>query len=220
MPQPPRLLDYLRQVLAEYFADKPVRRVQAVGSYARGEATAELDLMVEKVAPAGWGCSSHADGLQEKLGIKVDLGSGVPDSICRCIGKDLKTLMKRPAKKRPRVPDRAHHLARANKLITAFTADRTFHDLLTDVLFRPAAERQFEILGKASSHVSSATQVRWLLIKFLCIRNLRNMLAHQYFRTDYAEAGNVAQNLLPTLLPTLEELFTGLDRQFSPYGRV
>ena len=119
MPQPPHLLDYIRQVLAVNFADKPMRRVQASGSYTQGEAPTESDLLVEKAAPAGWACYSPAD------------------------------------------------------------------ELLTDVLFRPAVERQFEILGKVSSPISNATQ-----------------------------------NPRPFLLPNLVESFTGLDRQFSPYGRV
>ena len=94
MQQLPHSLDYIRQVVAEYFADKPVKRVQVFGSYARGEATAEsdLDLILEMAQPVGWAYFSYADELQEKLGIKVDLGSGVSDYIYRYIAKDLKTL--------------------------------------------------------------------------------------------------------------------------------
>lgn len=90
----PLSLDYIRQVLAEYFADKPVRRVQVFGSYARGEATAEsdLDLLLEMAQPVGWEYFSYADDLQARLGIKVDLGSSVSDYIFRYISKDLKTL--------------------------------------------------------------------------------------------------------------------------------
>lgn len=90
----PLSLDYIRQVLAEYFADKPVRRVEVFGSYARGEATAEsdLDLLLTMERPVGWEYFGYADDLQEKLGIKVDLGSSVSDYIFRYIAKDLKTL--------------------------------------------------------------------------------------------------------------------------------
>jgi len=40
----PLPLEHIRQVVAAYFADKPARRVEVFGSYARGEATAESDL--------------------------------------------------------------------------------------------------------------------------------------------------------------------------------
>ncbi|OGX84430.1 nucleotidyltransferase family protein [Hymenobacter glacialis] len=55
MQQLPLSLDYIRQVVAEYFADKPVKRVQVFGSYARGEATAEsdLDLLLSSVPDSG-----------------------------------------------------------------------------------------------------------------------------------------------------------------------
>lgn len=92
--QLPLSLDYIRQVLAEYFADKPVRRIQVFGSYARGEATAEsdLDLILEMEHPVGWEYFSYATDLEQKLGIKVDMGSGVSDYIFRYIAKDIKTL--------------------------------------------------------------------------------------------------------------------------------
>lgn len=91
---PPLSLAYIRQVLANYFADKPVRRVAVFGSYARGEATAtsDLDLLIELMHPVGWEYFRYADELQQQLGIKVDLGSSISPYMYRYIAKDLKTL--------------------------------------------------------------------------------------------------------------------------------
>lgn len=123
-------------------------------------------------------------------------------------------------KGRPRDPDRAHHMVEAAKLIIEFTAGRTFQDLLTDALFRSAVERQFEILGEASSNISLATQALWPSIEWVRMKNFRNLLAHEYFRTNYTEMWSIAHTLLPGLLPTLEDLFTELDREFGPDAGV
>ena len=94
MERPPYSLDYLRQVLTAYFADKPVRRVQVFGSYARGEATAEsdLDLLIELERPVGWEYFHYPDELEERLKIRVDIGTGVSDYIMLYIKKDLQTI--------------------------------------------------------------------------------------------------------------------------------
>ncbi|RZK35344.1 MAG: nucleotidyltransferase [Hymenobacter sp.] len=94
MPQLPHSLAYIHQVVADYFADKPVRRVEVFGSYARGEATAEsdLDLLIELSQLVGWEYFRYADELSERLGVKVDIGTGVSDYIMRYIKKDLQTL--------------------------------------------------------------------------------------------------------------------------------
>ena len=110
----PLSLNYVRQILADYFADKSVRWVRVFGSYAR-------------------------------------------------------------------------HMVEAAKFVPAFMAGRTFQDLLMDVLFRPTVGQQSEILGEASFPISSATQAQWPSIEWMRIKNFRNLLTHQYFRTDYAE---------------------------------
>ena len=82
MESPPLSLDFIRQVVAEYFADKPVRRVQVFGSYARGEATAEsdLDLLLSQEPDALLSLFDLVDyqqDLQKKLGLRIDLGTAL-----------------------------------------------------------------------------------------------------------------------------------------------
>ena len=121
-----------------------------------------------------------------------------------------------PNKQRPRDPDRARHMPEAAKLIVEFTGSRTFQNLLDDVMLRSAVEWQFEILGEASAHISARTQALWPSVDWKEIKNFRNLLAHEYFRTNYAEVWDIARNVPPNLIPTLEELFAELDRDFGP----
>ena len=92
--KPPLSLDYIQQVLTGYFADKPVRRVEVFGSYARGEATAEsdLDLLLTMERPVGWFFMDYAEDLSALLGLKVDAGTTVSDYMMRYIRKDLKVI--------------------------------------------------------------------------------------------------------------------------------
>ena len=124
------------------------------------------------------------------------------------------------SKQRPRDPDRVRHMRDATQLIISFTTGRTFQDFLSDALLRSAVERQFEILGEASAHVSPATQALWPAVEWVSIKNFRNLLAHEYFRTDNQQIWHVATHLLPDLLPFLEALFAELDQQFGPDTHV
>lgn len=125
-----------------------------------------------------------------------------------------------PKKDRPRDPDRARHMVDAAKAIVIFTTNRSFQDFLTDKLLHSAVERQFEILGEAGSHISLPTQSLWPSIDWVSIKNFRNLLAHEYFRTDYPQVWHIATALLPPLIPTLEDLFASLDHEFGPDASV
>ena len=90
-------LNYIQQVLAEYSADKPVKRVQVFGSCARAKATAEsdLDLLLAMEYPVGFIFFNCTRNLEDRLGIKVDVGTAVSGCIIRYIQRDLKTIHER-----------------------------------------------------------------------------------------------------------------------------
>jgi len=70
-------IEQIKQTVADYFKDKPVKKVYLFGSYARGEAddNSDIDLGVEMehVRMSLWQFASLAVGLEERLHKKVDL---------------------------------------------------------------------------------------------------------------------------------------------------
>ena len=101
MPTLPLSLDYIRQVLAEYFADKPVQRVEIFGSHARGEATAESDVELLLRVPGSrmtlFDLAHYQDDLEQRLGLKVDLGTALSPFSRPYIEPDLKTVYEQAA---------------------------------------------------------------------------------------------------------------------------
>lgn len=98
----PLPLEYIRQVVAAYFADKPVRRVEVFGSYARGEATAEsdLDLLLSR-EPNGslslFDLSRYQYELEDALHITIDLGTALSPFTRPYVEPDLLTVYERQA---------------------------------------------------------------------------------------------------------------------------
>ena len=98
----PLSLEEIRQVVAAYFADKPVRRVQVFGSYARGEATADSDLDVLLTRSATgrltlFDLGHYKDDLEAALGVAVDLGTEVSPFVRPHIAPDLITVYEKEA---------------------------------------------------------------------------------------------------------------------------
>ncbi len=123
-------------------------------------------------------------------------------------------------KSRPLDPDRVLHMVEATCWLIEQTADLTITDLLADKTMQLAMERQFEILGEAASHVSATTKQHYSAIDWRRIKDFRNLIAHEYFRVDYAQLLYTAQSIIPALLPLLESLLADLDQQFGPDASV
>jgi uncharacterized protein with HEPN domain len=114
-------------------------------------------------------------------------------------------------KSKPRDPDRVLHMAEAARWISSESTNLLLADLLADKTMQLALERQFEILEEAASHVSTTTQEQRPDIDWRRIKAFRNLIAHEYFRVDYAQILYTAQQIIPVLLPLLEDLLIDLD---------
>lgn len=72
-------VEQIQAVVADYFRDKPVKKVWLFGSYARGEADdkSDVDLLVEidYEQPTGWGHYYWSDELDSLFKNKVDVVS-------------------------------------------------------------------------------------------------------------------------------------------------
>ena len=105
MQRLPLSLDFIRQVLAEYFADKPVQRVEIFGSCARGEATTEsdLDVLLSRAPDQRLTLFDLVDlvtfqeDLECRLGLHVDLGTALSPFARPHIEPDLLTVYEQAA---------------------------------------------------------------------------------------------------------------------------
>ncbi|GAC1599503.1 MAG: hypothetical protein NVS3B25_26470 [Hymenobacter sp.] len=101
-----------------------------------------------------------------------------------------------------------------------FLRGKMMADLVFDKLLQFDMERQLEILGEAATHVSAETQATWTSINWQVTKDFCNLIAHEYFRVDLAKLWRISQDLIPGLRLVVENLFTDLDRQFSPDAGV
>lgn len=66
------------RIIEEYFRDKPIKKIQVFGSFARNEQKggSDIDIILELEKPVGlFKLSEYVLDLEEKLGINVDLGT-------------------------------------------------------------------------------------------------------------------------------------------------
>lgn len=85
------------RIIKDYFKDKPVKKIQVFGSFARGEQDkdSDIDILLEMEHPVGLiQFAGYRLDLQELLGIEVDLGtaSGVSPYAKPIIERDLQTV--------------------------------------------------------------------------------------------------------------------------------
>ena len=73
------LTEQQRQIISNFFADKPVHRAYIFGSYARGDADerSDIDLLIDwdYSQPIGWTYVSAWRSLKEKLNKEIDFVS-------------------------------------------------------------------------------------------------------------------------------------------------
>lgn len=123
-------------------------------------------------------------------------------------------------KRRPRDPERVLHMLQAARLFEQFLRGKTLVDPVFDKLLQSGMERNFRTLSEAAAHVSAETQAQWTSINWQVAKGYRNLVAPDYFRVDLAMLWQLSQDTIPGPRLVVEDLFTGLDRQFVPDADV
>lgn len=195
-----------------------VTRVRVFGSVARGEATpaSDIDLLVDFAPGAQVGLLHlmRVKALLERLvGRRVDavLESGLRDPLRAEILADAVDVMAVPipppqAHREKRWRWRVFELLGALDRVEAFTRELTFTTFLRDEQAQDAVLLNLVRLGETTKFIPQSVQDRHPQIPWAYLRDIRNLVAHDYFRIDPALVWHTARVELPELRPTLQAL--------------
>ncbi len=83
------------RIIRDYFKDKPVKRIQVFGSFARGDQKegSDIDILLEMEHPVGlMALSGYIIELEDLTELKVDLGTTISKYARPYIEKELETV--------------------------------------------------------------------------------------------------------------------------------
>ena len=97
--------------------------------------------------------------------------------------------------------------------IMAYTSGLDFEQFQSDRKTLDAVVRNFEIIGEAASHVPAEIVADYSKIPWQDIRDMRNLMIHEYFGINEKIVWHTIQKDLPPLIAQLKEI---LKNQKSP----
>jgi uncharacterized protein with HEPN domain len=116
----------------------------------------------------------------------------------------------------PRLPDYLRHMQTAAEQTLAYTGGMDQAGFRADLRTMQAVLFNFVILGEASAklmddHADFVAQHP--AVPWRAIRNMRNRVAHGYFKVDYDVLWTTLTTALPALLSELPAVIAAADRQ-------
>jgi uncharacterized protein with HEPN domain len=90
--------------------------------------------------------------------------------------------------------------------IQAWTVGKTQADLESDQILLRAILYSFMIIGEASNYVPESLQNIYTEIPWRLMKDMRNVMAHEYFQIDVQILWNTITKSLPRVVTQLETL--------------
>jgi uncharacterized protein with HEPN domain len=90
--------------------------------------------------------------------------------------------------------------------ILEYTRNLDFEGFRSDTKTIDAVVRNFEIIGEAAAHLPEDLSADHPEIPWQDMRDMRNVLAHEYFGINEKIVWETLQNDLPPLVPLLKDL--------------
>lgn len=99
-----------------------------------------------------------------------------------------------------------HILDECSYIRTVVTDDTDKEDFLKDETVKRAVVRSLEVIGEATKHISADVKYEWRSISWKEMAGMRDKLIHDYMGVNYNIVWDVAKNIIPTLIPQIEEV--------------
>ncbi len=82
----------------------------------------------------------------------------------------------------------------------------SYDDFVSDRKTRNSVARELEIIGEAARHIPVDIEAFYSQIPWRLMRDMRNVIAHEYFGVDWQIVWETAVHDLPVLRPLLESI--------------
>ncbi len=101
---------------------------------------------------------------------------------------------------------RVQHILEAIERIRQYTSGMTFDQFCTDSRTMQAVLHNFMIIGEATRHIPDSVQQAYSAIPWSEMRDMRNIIAHEYDNVDYWVVWDTIQEDLPGLPSLLQHV--------------
>ena len=105
-----------------------------------------------------------------------------------------------------------HHILDHAREARDMSANRSREDLDTDRMFELALIRLMEIIGEASRRIPEDFRIRYPLVPWLGMSNLRNRLIHGYDQVDFNRLWGIVENELSPMIEQMEAVLALEER--------
>ncbi len=104
------------------------------------------------------------------------------------------------------IPYLQHILEECRYVRSVVPDDAKMYEFLSDETLKRAVTRSLEIIGEATKKIPADVKYRWNTISWRQMAGMRDKLIHDYMGINYLIVWDVAKNIIPTLIPQIEEI--------------
>ena len=106
-------------------------------------------------------------------------------------------------------------IVEASERIDRYTAGMDFDTFTANELVADGVTRNLSIIGEAVRHVPESVEARYPDLPWRLIRDMRNVLIHDYPAVDLDNVWQTIQNDLPRTITSIREI---LEREFGSHA--
>lgn len=104
------------------------------------------------------------------------------------------------------LPYLQHILEECRYVRSVVPDDAKMYEFLSDETLKRAVTRSLEIIGEATKKIPADVKYRWNTISWRQMAGMRDKLIHDYMGINYLIVWDVAKNIIPVLIPQIEEI--------------